>query len=135
MIIRFDPEDLEAGLKVFEKNGRPICHAVFLYPGAFNSIEAAQKHAQAKDAFKRDVKRRNELAKFFKPEEVAALMPSPVREEIPQERVVGLDFSAMAYGAPDPVAERAYSEAFGRRVAAMTGVDNIFDHPGKKKGD
>lgn len=51
--VRFDPDDLQAGLSVYEMDGTFLGDAPVLKPGKFFSVADAKDHARDKKAFKR----------------------------------------------------------------------------------
>ena len=57
VIVRFDPEDLHAGVHVFDHAGRCLCLAECLDPVGFNDTKAAREHGRVRARYRRTLNR------------------------------------------------------------------------------
>ena len=51
------PENLHAGVHVFDRKGRSLCFAKCLHPVAFNDTKAAREHGRVRARYKRSLNR------------------------------------------------------------------------------
>ncbi|MBY6117452.1 Mu transposase C-terminal domain-containing protein [Mameliella alba] len=80
--VRFDPDDLQAGLSVYEMDGTFLGDAPVKRSGKFLSVADAKEHARDKKAFKRLVKEKARIEKKMT-DAAAAKRLAAAREDAP----------------------------------------------------
>lgn len=71
--IRFDPDDLQAGIHVYRQDGRYVTFADCIQKTGFADMQAARVHAKARRQWTNAVKAQAEAASTFSPAELAEL--------------------------------------------------------------
>jgi len=77
MIVRFDPQDLQAGIAVYQADGRFVTEASCIEATGFNDAEAARKHSAERRRLVRAYSDFLELERRLTIDQVADLMPTP----------------------------------------------------------
>lgn len=128
--VRFDPDDLLAGVSVYRLDGRYVATAPCIEATGFADAAAAQEHARRKRQWMRAQRELLAAERRMTIDEVAALMPEPAPYQAPEQRVVKL----VANGGRAPQPGQFDEEAFGAalRQLAEAGADTVtpFRRPG-----
>ena len=137
---RFDPDDLFAGLDVYDLKGRRLGHAACMAPGGFRSVEDAREHARRRAAFIRTERDTARAAKDMDAAAIAARLraagadvgPGP----LPQADVVRLPQPdpraprpAPRHAAPDAETEARAAAAITRLADRRAAQDADHDDP------
>ncbi|MBA4783381.1 MAG: Mu transposase C-terminal domain-containing protein [Rhizobiales bacterium] len=87
VILRFDPEKLHAGLRVYDLNDQLICYANCVANTGFFDVEAAQSQSRKRNAYIKNIKENMRLVREMTPGELGELYadgdpvdPVPQRE-------------------------------------------------------
>ncbi|MCA1909234.1 MAG: Mu transposase C-terminal domain-containing protein [Magnetospirillum sp.] len=88
VVARFDPQDLMAGLWVYDLAGRYLGHAPVIEAAGFNDVAAAQEHSRRRRAFIRAQKDLAAAEIRLTAAEVDALMPVAEATPTPEAKVV-----------------------------------------------
>lgn len=87
VILRFDPEKLHAGLRVYDLNDQLICYANCIADTGFFDVEAAQSQSRMRNAYMKNIKENMRLVREMTPGELGELYadsdptdPMPQRE-------------------------------------------------------
>lgn len=105
LLVRFDPDDLHSQVSVYTLAGDFICDAPVTAAVGFADTQAGREHARARKQWQKaaqsqlDAERRMDAAK------VAAQIPSPPPEELPQAAVVRGVFGRGEVRRPEPKPE------------------------------
>lgn len=128
-VIRFDIDDLYAGVHVYRLDGAYVGLAECIRATGFNDADAARKHARAKADWKKAQKALLNAEVRLGIDEVAAMLPeSAGSTKKPKAKVVRPARMVNAKPAPEPIDQ----DAFERGLANMS--DNILNFE-KKKSD
>lgn len=114
VVVRFDPDDLLAGVAVYALDGRFIADAACIEATGFNDMEAAQRHARDRRGWLKAQRELLRLEKRLSIDDLADLLPTPEPVKRPAAKVSRLVPAARAVGDGD---ERA--SAFSRAVEML----------------
>lgn len=122
LVMRFDPQDLLRPAAIYSLDGRFICEAPVIEAAGFDDVAAGREHARARRQWLRaqrellDAERRLSIA------DVAALMPEPEPEALPEAAVVQLVANSDVRPDTPHTDDTDDGEAsFGRGVARLYG--------------
>ena len=126
LTIRFDPDQLHAGIHVYQRDGRYVGFVECVMAAGFADTEAARAHAHARKSWTKHWKGIAEAEKRMTAAEVAARLPAPdAPEPAPETKVVRPVFGNLAMK-PAPAAsylsdddEDEFAEGFSRNVRAL----------------
>lgn len=91
LVVRFDPDDLMAGVAVYARDGRFVCEAECIAAEGFNDMTAAQDHARRKRQWFKAQRELLDIEQRLGIAEVAKLLPAPeAMPPMPQPKVVRL---------------------------------------------
>ncbi len=118
--VRFDPQDLGAGVFVYASNedkGRFLCHAVAHGKVAFRERAAARDHASARNAFTKAEKAKARAAQRFSAAELARLhvQAAVAKEPLPDPKIIAPIFGLQVHEEHVEVTEPA--EQIAKRTA------------------
>lgn len=88
LIVRFDPQDLKAGVFVYRLNGSYLGYADTIEAKGFDDVGAARDHGRARRAFNKATKTQLEALRTLNPQEVADLLPDSAAPIEVQAKVV-----------------------------------------------
>jgi len=135
VVARFDPDDLPAGIEVYDLEGRWLGHAACLERGGFRSVEDARTHARRRAAFQRAVKDQAAAERRLTAAEIAARLRAtgelPPEASLPEAEVVRLpqpDRRAPKPPRPSPDQEAA-------EARAQAGIARLADHRPERAED
>ncbi len=88
VIVRFDPQKLQADLHVYRLDGAYLGAAPCIEAVGFADVDAAREHAQARGAHRKAVKAQLDAERKMTPAQAAALLPEPEEPTPPPESKV-----------------------------------------------
>ncbi|MGR3484035.1 MAG: transposase domain-containing protein [Paracoccaceae bacterium] len=136
--IRFDPDALVDGVRVYDNHGRFIVHAACIEAQEFDDPEAAKRHAASVAAFTRTTLANLRRAISRMPAaEAAELLAEVERKALPERTVLAVSHAGTGTdGLPPPSATDIHEAAFSRAVAGLGAkAPNVHDFtPATKKG-
>ena len=111
LTVRFDPEDITAGVHVYRQDGVKIGFAECLEVGAFNSLDAAREHSRKRREYMKAVKLAAKHEVTMSIADIAAAMPKPATApETPAPAAVRLVAGGGGRAMPVPQAQPEDSE-------------------------
>lgn len=123
LVVRFDPQDLLAGLHVYDLAGRYLGFAEVQEAAGFNDVHAAREHARRRRAFIKAQRDLRDAEIRLSAAEAAALIPDQEDAPPPESKVVTAVFGNTALKAAPAAAPAAQAaqdaEAFGRGVQQL----------------
>lgn len=134
--VRFDPEDVQAGLHVYNMAGQYLGHADCIDKGGFTDTEAGRVHNRKRKAFTKAVRQMAEAERTFTDAEMERMWRSaldlPKDAELPQADVIRLmpgERRATSSTAPDAEAtpSNVTSLSDRRGPAPISEDDAIFE--------
>lgn len=126
LTVRFDPDDLHAGVRVYRQDGVFVAFAECLDPAGFNDAEVGRRHARARSAYMKKTKELAALEKRLSLKELVGMIPDLEEPTAPQSKVtrmVTLGATALApkfSEIPDP-AETEFDRMFSDGLAVIEG--------------
>ena len=88
LTIRFDPDNVQADLPVYRRDGSLICTALLVEAAGFADTTAAREHAQARNAYMKATREQLAAEKKMSLAQLVALQPKPAAYEPPQAKVL-----------------------------------------------
>lgn len=131
LCVRFDPQDLMAGLHVYDLAGRYLGFAEVQEAAGFNDVQAAREHARRRRAFIKAVRDVRDAEIRLNAAELAAQMPDIEDAPAPETKVVAAVFGNTALkAAPEAVqaasvAQEEFLSAFTDNVRRLRPVDDL----------
>jgi hypothetical protein len=121
LVVRFDPQDLVAGIHVYDLAGRYLCAAECREAAGFNDVDAARAHQRARRAFMKATKVMADAERRLTAAEVAALDVDPEPPPPPEAKVVAGVFGNTARkAAPAPAYDQGQVlDAFARGLRVV----------------
>lgn len=123
LVVRFDPDNLHAGVAVYSRDGRFICDAPTIENSGFDDAADAIRVSRDRRRFVKGHRELLELERRFTPQQVAEMLPSLPVAPAPEAPVVRL-MPEPTIPTVDPAAADA---AFARAVRAMAGEEDEAD--------
>ncbi len=120
VIVRFDPERMEAPAYVYDIQGRFLCEAQRIAAGSFDRQSDAREHNKHRRDFERHTRKAAEAARRLTPRDLAAhhAQAAPPVAPIADERVVQLVPTAPRRADQAGGAKPDFNESWERGVAA-----------------
>jgi hypothetical protein len=112
VVVRFDPQDLKAGVADYTLDGRFVCEAESIADTGFDDIEAAREHARKRQDFIRLQRQTLQAERRLSIDDLASMLPRVDAPTPPAPRTVKL----VVNGAPRPEHHNDL-EDFGEGVA------------------
>lgn len=126
MVVRFDPQDVHAGVHVYRLDGVYVGFAPCEEAAGFADADAARAHGKKRNAFMKATRAAAELERSMPIERVAALLPPIAEPPAPETKVVRPVFGNLALKPvvePESEAESAqtidFYKHFTRGVALL----------------
>ncbi len=125
---RFDPDDIQAGIEVYDAAGRHLGHAECWWRGGFLDAEKARAYSRARRALLRGLKQQAEAERILSGAEFARLTPTAPNPEPVETKVIRPSVWGNTALKPEPeeAPERIsgqlpdeYQENFTASLAAM----------------
>ena len=113
VVVRFDPDDLLAGVSVYGLDGRFVADAACIEATGFADMEAAQRHARDRRGWLKAQRELLRLEKRLSIDDLANLLPSPAPETRPAAKVARLMPAAR------PASDGKQAGAFSRAVEML----------------
>jgi len=131
--VRFDPDALLAGVRVYDAADRLICEAACIDDAGFDSIEAAKAQAKTRNAYLRATAETKRLHAALSADELARLydatIPSrrgaPAAPETPRPKTVRMarPLRGAAAAAAEPLWNEEMAANFSRGLRLIAGTD------------
>lgn len=137
VIVRFDPDQLHREIKVYDLNNSLICDAPCIEDTGFHDAEAARKHEQLRNAFKKAEKVKLALHAKVKAQDLAELYSAASRaapkpaEQPKRSKVTRMATGNLAVKAP-VIDQTDFEDSFSRALSKVSGEPAIIPFP---KGD
>ncbi|GAB0119448.1 transposase domain-containing protein [Acidisoma sp. 7E03] len=107
LVVRFDPQVLNADLHVYDATGVYLGAAPVIDATGFNDVDAARSHARALRDWKNGIKQAKAAALKLTPQGYAAMLPKPEEPAPIETKVVRLVSGNTAFALPLPVQQAA----------------------------
>ncbi|MFZ2470211.1 MAG: transposase domain-containing protein [Parvibaculum sedimenti] len=109
--VRFDPDDLQAGIHLYRLDGVYLGFAECVEAIGFADTQAAREHARKRNAFKKAVKIAAELERQLSTEDMLRLLPEVDDAPVPKTKLTRLVTvgNLAAKASPDEIADAAAS--------------------------
>lgn len=129
LTVRFDPSDLHAAVKVYDREGRLICDADCIDKTGFDCQAAARNTARAKSDFAKTLKAQKDAARRLSDLQLKELMGRGDRADQPSARparpkvtrLVTRQQAAAAVSPAEEIDDFQFSDSFNRGVARVAG--------------
>lgn len=109
--VRFDPDDLHQPIHVYDLAGRYLCSADVIEDTGFLDVAAAKETARRQAQYRKQVRDAAEAEQLLAAEQIAAMLPKPETEELPEPTVFRpVRFRSNAALAVKPSARAAQQE-------------------------
>ncbi|MGB0683369.1 MAG: transposase domain-containing protein [Magnetovibrionaceae bacterium] len=130
LTIRFDPENLSAGLHVYRLDGCYLGFAEIIEAVGFNDASAAREHNRARRDFIKALKLQRDAQQRLSPEEVAAKLPTTDELPLPEAKIVKMaTFDSKEIMRREPDAAEPLTEAQQEIQTAL--IEDLESHRAK----
>ncbi|TCT35405.1 transposase domain-containing protein [Martelella mediterranea] len=145
LMVRFDPDNLNKPVKVYEPNGRYICDAEAVGAVRFDSQEEARRHARKRADWQKATKQKAKLEQQFAAEELAEILDKGSKASPPSKpekvrptvtRIATGNLAAKLEQLPEEQHdEDRYEDAFSRALERYADSEGVIQFPqgGKTK--
>ncbi|WP_319775516.1 transposase domain-containing protein [Breoghania sp.] len=122
--VRFDPDDLLAGIAVYAVDGRFLCEAPCIEATGFNDMAAAQKHGRDRRAWMKAQREMLRLETRLSIDDLADMLPAPAETPAPERKVTKLVTAGNAAlkHDEDSVSD---ADAFSRAMERLASADIV----------
>jgi hypothetical protein len=119
VVVRFDPDDLIAGISVYDLDGRFVTDAPCIEATGFNDMAAAQEHGRTRRAWLKAQRELLRLEKRLSIDDLADLLPAPAAVEKPAPKITRLvTGNTVRRVEEDTDSAQAFSRAMERLASA-----------------